>query len=146
MAKELSLTPNQARKAGLEVNQDGVRRSAYELLAQRGIDIARLAAIWPELRAMQPDVAEQIETEARYAVYLDRQAGDAAILQRESRKVIPEDFDYSALPGLSLELRQKLSRRQPRSLLEASRVDGMTPAALALVLTRLSAADRKRVA
>ncbi len=146
MAKELSLTPNQARKAGLDVNQDGVRRSAYELLAQTGIDIARLATIWPELRNMQPNIAEQIETEARYAVYLDRQAGDAAILQRESRKVIPEDFDYSALPGLSLELRQKLSRRQPRSLLEASRVDGMTPAALALVLTRLSAADRKRVA
>lgn len=136
-ARSITLTPNEARKHGLKVNLDGVRRSAYDLLADHETDIERLKAIWPEFGRFDAMTTEKLETEARYSVYLHRQNADIAILRREEQRVIPADFDYSGFSGLSNELRQKLSAARPRSIAEANRIDGMTPAALALIVAHL---------
>ena len=119
------------------LNRDGVRRSAYDLLSLPQVTPERLTGIWPELGGIDAKTAELLHTEAAYAVYLKRQAADIAQLQREEARGIPENIDFSSLPGLSLELRQKMLRRRPRSLAEAERMEGMTPAALALIAAHL---------
>ncbi|WP_311030726.1 tRNA uridine-5-carboxymethylaminomethyl(34) synthesis enzyme MnmG [Mesorhizobium koreense] len=138
----LTLTPNEARKRGLQINQDGIRRSALELLSHSDLTVARLAEIWPELKAIPAQAVERLETEARYSVYLDRQEADVALLKREEARSIPVDLDYAAMAGLSNELKQKLGSRKPGSLAEAQRIDGMTPAALAIVLTHAQVHER----
>ena len=111
LPKVLTITPNEARRHGLELNHDGVRRSAYDLLAHPEIDLIRLRNIWPELGAIDSKSAEALETEARYAVYLERQSADALVVRREEARSIPADLDFSALPGLSNELKQKMRTR-----------------------------------
>ncbi len=133
----LKLSPNEAASKGIRINQDGVRRSAYDLLAYPDVDFARLAAVWPELDAFSPRVRDAIEIEAGYAVYMNRQAADIAEARREEDRGIPADFDFAALPGLSIELQQKLAAARPANLAQAARVDGMTPAALTLLLAYL---------
>lgn len=149
MLRNLNLSPNEAGAHGLKLNQDGVRRSGYDLLAHPDIDLARLAAVWPAVSDFSPRVREAIEIEATYAVYLNRQEADIAEARREEQRRIPENFDFSALPGLSVELRQKLSSAKPANLAQAARVDGMTPAALTLLLAhlkRLSTVSKQQVA
>ena len=149
LAKALTVTPNEARKHGLDLNQDGVRRSAFDLLAHPNIDLMRLRKIWPELGAIDAKTGERLETEAQYAVYLNRQAADAAVVRREESRAIPGGLDFSSLPGLSNELKQKMRDRQPRSIAEAQRMDGMTPAALGIILAHIRYAegeDRKGAA
>jgi len=141
LCQRLALSPNQAARHGLALNRDGVRRSAYELLSYPDLDLSRLGAIWPELRAIDPVTAEALETEARYAVYLDRQRQEAAQIRREEQTAIPEDMDFSAVAGLSNEMKHKLKLRRPRSIAEAQRIDGMTPAALAIVLACVRARE-----
>jgi tRNA uridine 5-carboxymethylaminomethyl modification enzyme len=133
----LSLTPNEAARHGLEINRDGRRRSAYELLAYPAIAIERLSRIWPEIDALAPNVRTQLEVDARYAAYVERQEGDVEVLRRDEGSVIPADFDFSVISGLSNELRQKLERTRPVSLAHARAIDGMTPAALLLVRAHL---------
>ncbi|MGQ3210463.1 MAG: tRNA uridine-5-carboxymethylaminomethyl(34) synthesis enzyme MnmG [Shinella sp.] len=134
----LRLSPNEAASHGIKINFDGVRRSGYDLLAYPGINFKDLAAIWPEeLAAFVPRVRDAIEIEATYAVYMNRQETDIAEARREEDRRIPDDFDFSTLPGLSIELRQKLAATRPSNLSQASRVDGMTPAALTLLLAYL---------
>lgn len=131
------LTPNEAARHGIMLAQDGVRRSGYQLLADPAVSIRQLAGIWPELSEISPKVAELIETEARYAVYMDRQAADIAVLRKEERLAIPDDLDFDGLPGLSRELAEKLKRVRPSSIAMAQRIEGMTPAALALIISRI---------
>ncbi|MBN9038364.1 MAG: tRNA uridine-5-carboxymethylaminomethyl(34) synthesis enzyme MnmG [Rhizobiales bacterium] len=134
LARSVNLTPNEAGRFGLELKLDGVRRSAYDLLSHPDVDLPRLAAIWPELSAIEPSAAEALETEARYAVYLDRQRSEAEQIRREEQTQIPQAIDFSRVSGLSNELKQKLSTRRPRTIAEAQRIDGMTPAALGIVI------------
>jgi len=134
LAGSLSLTPGAGRAAGLAINQDGARRNALELLAYPNIDLARLTAIWPELSAFDTEIARQLEHDARYAGYIDRQRQAIAAMRREEAHPLPQDLDYHAVSGLSAELRQKLDAIQPRTMGQAARIDGMTPAALTLVL------------
>lgn len=137
VARSLTITPNEAARAGLNVNHDGVRRTAYELLAYPGVDIAKLTALWPELGLLDGKTIESLETEARYSVYLDRQKADVALMRREEQRLIPKDVDFSGIPGLSNELRQKMRDRRPGSVAEAQRIEGMTPAALAIILAQI---------
>ncbi|MEK0085444.1 tRNA uridine-5-carboxymethylaminomethyl(34) synthesis enzyme MnmG [Benzoatithermus flavus] len=130
---ELDLTPTAAAAHGLRINQDGVRRTALELLSWPGVTMARLVAIWPELGTIRPDVVEQLEIEAAYRGYLRRQADDIAAFRREESLVLPPDLDFTALSGLSNELRQALARIRPTTLGNAARIPGMTPAALTLL-------------
>ncbi|WP_334175781.1 tRNA uridine-5-carboxymethylaminomethyl(34) synthesis enzyme MnmG [Pseudoxanthobacter sp.] len=135
--KALSLTPQQAAGHGLQLNRDGVRRTAFDLLSYPDIDLSRIAAIWPELGALPPAVAETVETDARYSVYLDRQEADVAALKRDAAVTLPADLDYTAITGLSNEVRQRLMAVRPETLAQAGRVEGITPAALTLLLAHL---------
>lgn len=139
-----TLSPSEARKHGLEINKDGRRRSAFELLSYPGIDLARVQKIWPDLRAIPDRIGAQIEVDASYAAYVRRQEEDVAVLRRDEAEMIPSDFDFEALPGLSNEIRQKLSVHRPATLAQAGRIDGITPAALMLLLAHLKAARREK--
>lgn len=137
LARSLSLSPSEAQAHGLVLNQDGVRRSAYDLLAYPDMSLARLAAIWPELGKLDGVTTSALETEALYAVYLNRQDADIAAFRRDEAKVLPADLDYQAVIGLSNEVRQKLEAVQPATLGQAGRIDGVTPASLTLLLAHL---------
>ncbi len=134
LARKHSLTPSQAQGRGIALNLDGNRRSAYDLLSYPEVTLERLAEIWPELAGISPKTRAQLETEARYAVYLARQSADAAQLRRDEDKHIPGGVDFNSIPGLSNELKEKLGKRRPKTLAEAQRIEGITPAALALIL------------
>ncbi|AVA23644.1 MULTISPECIES: tRNA uridine-5-carboxymethylaminomethyl(34) synthesis enzyme MnmG [unclassified Rhizobium] len=135
--KSLSVTPTEAAKAGLHLNKDGQRRSAYDLLSYPGQSVDSLSGLWPELRSIEGRVVEAVEIEAAYAVYMDRQTSDIVQVRREEERVIPMGFDFSVLSGLSNELKQKLTAARPKNIAQASRVDGMTPAAISLLLAHL---------
>ena len=133
----LSMTPNEAARHGIEINRDGRRRTAFELLSFPGVDLRRLGQVWPEIAKLDPKVAGQIETDGKYAEYVRRQSEDIAALRRDEQVRIPPDLDLTALPGLSTEVRQKLARHRPATLAHAARIDGVTPAALLLVLAHV---------
>lgn len=131
----LTLSPNEAARHGLQVNHDGVRRSAFELLSRANVAWDDLAAIWPELREASDSDQERLSADAKYAVYLDRQDEERARLERDEALLLEGWADYSGIPGLSNELRQKLEWIRPRSIGQAGRIEGMTPAALLLLAT-----------
>jgi tRNA uridine 5-carboxymethylaminomethyl modification enzyme len=137
LLRSLTLTPDQAAKHGLSINRDGRRRSAFELLAYSEIKLSRISEIWPEIRTIDLRIADQLSANARYAVYVKRQELDIASFRKDEGIAIPAGFVFAALPGLSTELRQKLERHRPASLGQAARLDGMTPAALMLLLAHL---------
>ncbi|MBS7705829.1 tRNA uridine-5-carboxymethylaminomethyl(34) synthesis enzyme MnmG [Chelatococcus asaccharovorans] len=128
----LHLTPNEAERHGLSLNRDGQRRSAFQLLSYPGIDMRRLAAIWPELSGVSERVAARLEADATYAVYTERQALDIATYRADESVKLPT-IDFLIMPGLSNELRQKLMQIQPATLGQAARIEGMTPAAMTLL-------------
>ncbi|MDI6837229.1 MAG: tRNA uridine-5-carboxymethylaminomethyl(34) synthesis enzyme MnmG [Rhizobiaceae bacterium] len=136
-----TLSPTAAAQAGIAVNQDGRRRTGLELLSYPGVDLSVLRRVWSDLPEWQPKVRQAVEIHAAYSVYLDRQESDIAAVRREEGRVIPADFDYSQLSGLSNELRQKLEASRPWSIAQASRLDGMTPAALSLLIAHLKRAE-----
>ena len=136
-AKSVSLTPKEAVKQGLSLNQDGQRRTAFDLLSYPSIAIADLARIWPRFGELAPKIAEQIEIDAKYQVYLSRQAADVAAYRRDESFALPDDLDYDALPGLSNEVRQKLISQKPRTIGHAGKIDGVTPAALTLLVAHV---------
>jgi tRNA uridine 5-carboxymethylaminomethyl modification enzyme len=133
LARVCSVTPDEALRFGLVLNRDGQRRSAFDLLSYPNGSFAELVRIWPQFGKVEPAIAEQLEIEAKYSVYLERQAADVDRFRREESMVLPDAMDYEAIPGLSNELRQKLGTVRPRTLGQANRIDGMTPPALALV-------------
>lgn len=143
----LSKTPNELAKHGLEINRDGKRRSAFDLLAHPSVDFARLLTIWPELGDIRSEFRAQLEIDGRYAVYVNRQEDDIALLKRDEAIQIPDDFDFTSVPSLSNEVRQKLTRHRPATLAQAARIDGMTPAALLILAARLGRkSSQKRTA
>lgn len=134
LARAVSLTPSEGARHGLKLNQDGQRRSAFELLAYPEIQFGQLRAIWPELAAIPDFALEQLQAEALYSGYVGRQTADIESYRREQALILPDDLDYMAVPSLSAELRQKLSQLKPESLGQAARVEGMTPAAVSALL------------
>ena len=133
-AREVSITPNAAAVHDLDIKRDGQRRSAYQLLGYPDITLADLTRVWPELGDLPPKIADQLEISAKYEVYLQRQAADVAAFRRDEDFELPDALDYEAVKGLSNEARQKLIAIRPRTLGQASRLDGMTPAALTLLV------------
>jgi len=147
LARSVSTTPNEAARFGLSLNRDGQRRSAFELLSYPTIGLADVARIWPAFLGLEQKISEQLEIDAKYAVYLERQAADVAAFRRDESLQLAEDLDYAALTGLSLEVRQKLAAIRPRTIGQASRIDGITPAALTLLAAHIRRrGGRKRVA
>ncbi len=144
LLNQLSLTPTEASKLGLAINKDGRRRTAFDLLAFPDIDLARLAAIWPEIGNMAPKIAGQLAVDALYAAYVRRQDEDVAALRRDEALIIPVNFDYGAISSLSTEVRTKLASQRPSTIAQASRLEGMTPAAVLVLLAHLKAASGAR--
>lgn len=136
-AKSVSLTPKEAERYGLSLNKDGQRRTAFELLSYPNVTISDVAKAWPRFGDLAPKIAEQIEIDAKYDVYLSRQAADIAAYRRDESFELPDDFDYAALPGLSNEMKQKLQTHRPRTIGHAGRIDGVTPAALTLLVAHI---------
>ena len=137
LARSIVLTPNEAARKGLALRKDGQRRSAFELLSYPEITVAELARIWPALGELDLRIAAQLEIDAKYHVYLSRQAADVESYRRDESLVLDEDIDYAALPGLSNEVRQKLQLHRPRTVGQAGRIDGVTPAALTLLVAHM---------
>ena len=130
----LAASPSELSKKGLKINQDGVRRSAMDLLAYPDIDMEGLAGLWPELQELEPEISEQVQIEAQYSAYLDRQEADIRAFRRDEGLTLPPEIDYAAINGLSIEVRQKLATARPATLGQAARVDGVTPAALTTLM------------
>ena len=141
----LSATPNQLATFGLNINQDGVRRCAKELLSYKGIDRDALIPLWPELKQLPLDIVEQIEIDAHYKSYLARQESDVRAFRRDQILAIPNDLNYKAMPGLSTEVSSKLEQARPATLAAASRISGVTPAALTALLTHVRRLDKVKI-
>ncbi|GGH55366.1 tRNA uridine 5-carboxymethylaminomethyl modification enzyme MnmG [Frigidibacter albus] len=142
----MSLSPSEAAAVGIRVGQDGVRRNGFALLSFADVGFEQLQLVDPDLANLAPEIREQIARDALYANYITRQDADVQAMQRDEGHEIPEAFDYADLGGLSNELKGKLARIQPRSLAQAGRIDGMTPAAMTLILARLKQLGRQRAA
>ncbi|MGO1119528.1 tRNA uridine-5-carboxymethylaminomethyl(34) synthesis enzyme MnmG [Rhodovibrionaceae bacterium A322] len=134
LARQLSATPDELNRLGFKINRDGQRRDVYALLARPDMTWSRLETVWPELASLPTFVAENIETDARYASYLDRQEADVAAFRKDEDLVLPADLDFAAIPSLSNEARQKLALAKPETLGAAGRIPGVTPAALLALL------------
>jgi tRNA uridine 5-carboxymethylaminomethyl modification enzyme len=145
LAKSLTLTPNEAARYGLALNHDGHRRSAFELLAYPEIGWAELRGIWPELSAVDSSIAVHLEIDAKYDVYLKRQTADVDAFRRDEGLMLG-DTDYSLVPGLSNEARAKLEAARPRTVGQAGRLDGLTPAALGILAAYLRREARRKPA
>jgi len=143
LAKSLTMTPNEAAKHGLALNRDGHRRSAFELLAYPEIEWEGLRGIWPELSAVDPSIAVHLEIDAKYDVYLKRQTADVDAFRRDEGLVLT-DIDYADVPGLSNEARSKLEAARPRTVGQAGRLDGLTPAALGILAAYLRREARRK--
>lgn len=143
LAKSLAITPNEAAKHGLALNRDGHRRSAFELLAYPEIEWSMLQGIWPELSSVDPSIAVHLEIDAKYDVYLKRQTADVDAFRRDEGLVLT-DIDYADVPGLSNEARSKLEAARPRTVGQAGRLDGLTPAALGILAAYLRREARRR--
>jgi tRNA uridine 5-carboxymethylaminomethyl modification enzyme len=137
MARQLSVTPNEAGRHGLSLNRDGQRRTAFELLSYPDITIAEVGRIWPELLDIDPAIATHLEIEAKYDVYVSRQAEDIEALRRDESLKLGDAVDYAAVNGLSNEARQRLAASRPATIGQAARMDGITPAALTLLIAHL---------
>ena len=137
LAHSLSVTPNEAERHGLALKKDGQRRSAIDLLSYPGIGIAEAIRVWPQLAAVPAAIAQQIEIDAKYSVYLDRQSADVAAYRRDEGLELPDALDYAGMTALSMEVRQKLEAIRPRTIGQAGRIDGMTPAALTLLAAHI---------
>jgi len=144
--KALDYTPKQLSGAGLKVNQDGARRTAFQVLAFPDVEFEHLVSLCSALANVEEATRRQLKTEAIYANYIDRQARDVDMLRRDEAHGIPADFDYDVIDGLSNELKAKLGAVRPEDLAQASRIEGMTPAALTVILVNLKQAERLKSA
>ena len=142
----LALSPSEAQKSGLKLNQDGRQRSAFELLSYPDITWSDLATIWPQMNDIEDGIQKIIDVDARYAVYLDRQERDIKNYNKEQALKIPRDFDFSAIGGLSNEITQKLEAHRPLTLGQATKIDGVTPAALMILIAHIKKSTQQTTA
>jgi tRNA uridine 5-carboxymethylaminomethyl modification enzyme len=145
-AESVSLTPTEAAKHGLVLNRDGQRRTAFDLLSFPNIGIDDLGRIWPRFEMFHVKHRRQLEIDAKYDVYLSRQAADIAAFRRDESLELPDDIDYAAVKGLSNEARTKLAAMRPRTVGQAGRIDGLTPAALTLLVGHIRRARTPKTA
>lgn len=133
----LTITPNKAQTVGIKLNQDGIKRSALDLLGHADIAFDQLKSVWPQLNHVQPDVLEQLQIEATYKGYLDKQYSDIEAFKKDESLKIPDSINYDDVASLSNEIKDKLKRTTPMTIGAASRIPGMTPAAITAILTHM---------
>ncbi|MGN6102712.1 MAG: FAD-dependent oxidoreductase, partial [Devosia sp.] len=135
LLESLIATPSEARRAGIAVNADGQQRSAFRLLSYPGVETEALRNLWPALGEVPADILAQLAVDAQYSTYVERQMADIEAVRRDESREIPPWLDFEQLPGLSIEVRQKLSRARPSTIAQAQAIDGVTPAAITLLLS-----------
>ncbi|MEM9582305.1 MAG: tRNA uridine-5-carboxymethylaminomethyl(34) synthesis enzyme MnmG [Pseudomonadota bacterium] len=141
--EDRTISPQQAGEVGIKIKNDGRKRSGFDLLAFPDVDFGTLRTIWDDLGDVDEETSQQIERDALYKNYIARQERDAELLKRDENCAIPRDFTFDAIDGLSNEIRLKLTDRRPETLADAAKIDGMTPAALTLLLANLRKAEKK---
>ena len=146
MLERQTFAPREVNTLGMAINPDGPRRTPFQLLSLPEIEFKHLEQLDPELSSIEPEIQSQLAKDALYSNYIDRQKRDVELLRKDENQEIPANFDYSRIDGLSNELKLKLGRAQPANLSQASRVDGMTPAALTLLLAKMKQAQREKSA
>ncbi|MGK2741779.1 tRNA uridine-5-carboxymethylaminomethyl(34) synthesis enzyme MnmG [Tepidicaulis sp. LMO-SS28] len=146
LVQGLAMTPNELSRQGFKINQDGVRRSAFDLLSYPDVGLEGAQAIWPEIADLQPEIAEQVAIDAQYAGYIHRQAADIKAFRRDEELTLPADLDYDGVGGISAEIRQKLKDLRPVTLGQAGRMEGMTPTALTALLIHVKRGNLRRAA
>ncbi len=146
LAESLSITPSQAERHGVSLNKDGQRRTAMDLLAYPHVGLTEAIRVWPQLGQIPQVIAQQIEIDAKYAVYLDRQAADVAAFRRDEALELPDSIDFGQMTSLSMEVRQKLESIRPRTVGQAGRIDGVTPAALTLIASHIRRGGKRKSA
>ena len=146
LLRSLKITPSEAKKTGISIKQDGVRRSAMDLLSHKDITTSKLVDIWPELSVLNSEIREQVEKDAVYVNYIDRQQSAVNAMRKDEKLAIPDSFNFTNISGISNEIKQKLLQARPTTLAQAGRIEGMTPAALALILTTIRRFDTKKSA
>jgi len=146
MLNAAQFTPKQIARAGISINQDGTRRNLMQVLAFPDVGFSELARLDPKVTEISQHIQDQVAKDALYANYIARQQRDVDAVRRDEQQVIPAEFGYDGIDGLSNELKQKLKRAAPKNLAQAAKVDGMTPAALMLLLAKIKQFDRKKTA
>ena len=146
LLRSLKITPSEAKKTGISIKQDGVRRSAMDLLSHKDITTSKLVDIWPELSVLNSEIREQVEKDAVYVNYIDRQQSAVNAMRKDEKLAIPDSFNFTNISGISNEIKQKLLQARPTTLAQAGRIEGMTPAALALILTTIRRFHTKKSA
>ena len=134
LLEKQALSPSALRDRGLDVNQDGVRRTAFEVLSYPGIDFHQILVAWPDLAILSPEIGDQLKIEATYYRYLERQEADVRALRRDTALSIGDELNYNLVPGLSMEAQSKLTAARPANIEAAARIPGVTPAAVTALL------------
>jgi tRNA uridine 5-carboxymethylaminomethyl modification enzyme len=138
-----SYTPREWNEVGVKLGQDGARRSLYQVLALPEVEVSAFYELQPNVATIEPAIAEQLKRDATYANYIERQKQDVLAVKRDEALAFPSDFDYAAVDGLSNELRMKLGKARPANIAQAAKIEGVTPAALTLLLARLRRDQRR---
>ena len=146
LANSLTLSSNQASGLGFNVKQNGQTKTVFELLSYHNVEMKQIIEIWPEFKRFDPDICKLLIHEARYAVYVERQIKDVENMRKDLKFKIPENFDYTNISSLSNELRGKLQKIKPENLDQASRIDGMTPVGITLILAHIKLNETKKIA
>ena len=141
--KSLKISPNEAEKFNIKIAKDGVKRSAFEILSREGVNFNKLRTIWNEIPKASRVEEEQIEISAHYSGYLEKQQADILAFRKDENLVIPNDIDYSKLSGLSNEVKSKFKLISPKTLGQALRIDGITPAAAYILLSHVKKGSKK---
>ena len=141
--KSIKISPNEAIKFNIKIAKDGVKRSAFEILGRKGVTFKKLRSIWNRIPNGSRDTEEQIEISAHYSGYLEKQEADILAFRKDENLIIPENIDYSKLSGLSNEVKSKLNLIRPKTLGQALRIDGITPAAAYILLSHVKKGSKK---
>ena len=143
---KLSLSPSEAEKFGIKIAKDGVIRSANQILGQKNVNLCKLRKIWPEINKSSDEVDEQIEINAHYRGYLVRQKADILAFKKDENLIIPKNIDYDRLSGLSNEVKSKFKLIKPKTMGQALRIDGITPAAAYILLSYIKRKSLRKIA
>ena len=142
----LSISPSKAHKFGIKIAKDGILRSAEEVLTQKNVNMSKIREIWPEILDHGPVIDEQIEINSHYRGYLKKQKADILAFKRDENLLIPDNIDYDQFSGLSNEVKAKFKEIKPKTMGQALRIDGVTPAAVYILLSHLKRKSIKHIA
>ena len=143
---KLSITPTKVSNFAIKIAKDGIFRTANEILTQKGVDMRKIREIWPEIPSFDKEIDDQIEINAHYKGYLKRQKADILAFKRDENLIIPNKINYDSLSGLSNEVKAKFNQIKPRTMGQALRIDGITPAAVYILLSYVKRKSIKHIA